>query len=89
MNTNKTVLVSAAVIIALALVISPLVMGDDALAKKHKHKHKSNHASQSISQSQRSSQNSQVVSGGNTIGSGNNVNVQVQSNSGNNALGQQ
>lgn len=88
MNTNKTVLVSAAVIIALALVISPLVMGEDALAKKHK-KHKSNHASQSISQSQRSSQNSQVVSGGNTIGSGNNVNFQVQSNSGNNALAQQ
>ncbi|HSA75382.1 MAG TPA: hypothetical protein VLE21_04270 [Candidatus Nitrosocosmicus sp.] len=33
--------------------------------------------------------NSQVVSGGDTIGSGNNFNFQSQKNSGNNALGQQ
>ena len=45
-------------------------------------------ADQSISQFQSSSQNSQVVSGGDTIGSGNNINVQDQENSGNNALAQ-
>lgn len=45
-------------------------------------------AEQSISQSQSSSQNSQVVSGGDTIGSGNNINVQNQENTGNNALAQ-
>jgi hypothetical protein len=48
-----------------------------------------NSASQAIVQSQSSEQNSQVVSGGDTIGSGNNINVQNQENSGNNALGQQ
>ena len=47
-----------------------------------------NSADQSISQLQSSSQNSQVVSGGDTIGSGNNINVQNQENSGNNAAAQ-
>ena len=47
-----------------------------------------NFADQSIGQSQSSSQNSQVVSGGDTIGSGNNINVQSQENSGSNALAQ-
>ncbi len=47
-----------------------------------------NSADQSISQSQSSSQNSQVVSGGDTIGSGNNINVQNQENTGNNAAAQ-
>jgi hypothetical protein len=47
-----------------------------------------NFADQSISQSQSSSQNSQVVSGGDSIGSGNNINVQNQENSGSNALAQ-
>lgn len=47
-----------------------------------------NSAEQSISQSQSSSQNSQVVSGGDTIGSSNNINVQNQENSGNNAAAQ-
>jgi hypothetical protein len=45
-------------------------------------------ADQSISQSQSSEQNSQVVSGGDTIGSGNNINVQNQENSGSNAAAQ-
>ncbi len=58
---------------------------DDAFATKKK---KGNVAEQSISQSQSSSQNSQVVSGGDTVGSGNNINVQNQENSGNNALAQ-
>lgn len=48
-----------------------------------------NSASQGIGQSQSSSQNSQVVSGGNTVGSGNNFNFQNQGNTGNNALAQQ
>ena len=48
-----------------------------------------NRTSQIIAQVQRSIQNSQVVSGGDTIGSGNNFNFQSQKNSGNNALGQQ
>ncbi len=47
-----------------------------------------NTAEQSISQSQISSQNSQVVSGDDTIGSGNNINVQNQENTGNNAAAQ-
>jgi hypothetical protein len=47
-----------------------------------------NSAEQSISQSQSSSQNSQVVSGGDTIGSGNNINVQSQTNTGSNAAAQ-
>jgi hypothetical protein len=47
-----------------------------------------NSADQSISQSQSSSQNSRVVSGGDTIGSGNNINVQNQENSGSNAAAQ-
>jgi len=47
-----------------------------------------NSAEQSISQSQSSNQNSQVVSGGDTIGSGNNINVQSQENTGSNALAQ-
>jgi hypothetical protein len=37
---------------------------------------------------QSSSLNSQVVSGGDTIGSGNNINVQNQENTGNNAAAQ-
>ena len=48
-----------------------------------------NSAEQSISQSQSSNQNSQVVSGGDTIGSGNNINVQSQENTGSNAAAQQ
>jgi hypothetical protein len=48
-----------------------------------------NRASQGISQSQSSNQNSQVVSGGDSIGSGNNFNFQNQENKGNNALAQQ
>ncbi len=86
MNMNKTILVSTAVVLTLALVLTPLAAADDAFAgKKNK---KDNFAQQIISQMQKSSQNSQVVSGGNSIGSGNNINLQFQSNSGNNALAQ-
>jgi hypothetical protein len=62
--------------------------GNNALAQDDDDGNGGNSADQSISQSQSSSQNSQVVSGGDTIGSGNNINVQSQENSGNNALAQ-
>jgi hypothetical protein len=47
-----------------------------------------NFASQAIGQEQDSEQNSQVVSGGDSVASGNNINFQNQENSGNNALAQ-
>jgi hypothetical protein len=62
--------------------------GNNALAQDDDDHNGGNSAEQSISQSQSSSQNSQVVSGGDTIGSGNNINVQNQENSGNNAAAQ-
>jgi len=49
---------------------------------------KGNSASQTISQEQDSEQNSQVVSGGDSVGSGNNFSFQNQENSGRNALAQ-
>ena len=64
------------------MVLAPLAISEDALAKK------SNKAKQIISQSQKSKQNSQVVSGGSSFLSGNNFNFQDQFNKGNNALGQ-
>ena len=63
--------------------------GNNALAQDDDDENGGNFAKQSISQSQSSEQNSQVVSGGNTIGSGNNINVQNQENTGNNAAAQQ
>ena len=78
MNTSKTLLVSTAVVLALALVLAPLAISEDALAKK------SNKAKQIISQSQKSKQNSHVVSGGNSFLSSNNFNFQDQFNKGNN-----
>jgi hypothetical protein len=48
-----------------------------------------NRASEDIGQSQSSSQNTQAISGGDSIGSGNIFNFQNQENSGNNALAQQ
>jgi hypothetical protein len=62
--------------------------GNNALAQGGQGGQGGNSAEQSISQSQSSSQNSQVVSGGDTIGSGNNINVQSQENTGSNALAQ-
>ena len=62
--------------------------GNNALAQDDGDDNGGNSADQSISQSQSSSQNSQVVSGGDTIGSGNNINVQNQENSGSNAAAQ-
>ncbi len=62
--------------------------GNNALAQDDDGDNGGNSADQSIGQSQSSSQNSQVVSGGDTIGSGNNINVQNQENSGSNAAAQ-
>jgi hypothetical protein len=62
--------------------------GNNALAQDDDDDNGGNSAEQSISQSQSSEQNSQVVSGEDTIGSGNNINVQNQENSGNNAAAQ-
>ena|SRR6188472_3920666 len=62
--------------------------GNNALAQQNNGQG-GNSAEQSISQSQSSSQNSQVVSGADTIGSGNNINVQSQENTGSNAASQQ
>ena len=137
-KNNKLFVASIAIVVALALFVSPMLNVDDALAT-HNKKNKSkqsidqsqssnqnagcvsgvttflscnnlsfqhqkntgnnalaqqnngqgvNSAEQSISQSQSSSQNSQVVSGADTIGSGNNINVQSQENTGSNALAQ-
>ena len=63
--------------------------GNNALAQDDDDDNGGNSAEQSISQSQSSEQNSQVVSGADTIGSGNNINVQNQENSGSNAAAQQ
>jgi hypothetical protein len=85
-NKNKLIVVSIAIVVALALFASPLVaMDNDAFATKKK---KGNHAEQSISQSQASVQNALCASGGTTFLSCNNVNFQNQKNSGNNALAQ-
>ena len=85
-NKNKKLLVvSIAIVVALALFASPIIAMDDAFATKKK---KGNHAEQSISQSQASVQNALCASGGTTFLSCNNVNFQNQKNTGNNALAQ-
>lgn len=83
-KNNKFIVASIAIVIALALIASPLVAMDDALAT-HK---KGNKAKQSIEQSQSSNQNGLCVSGVSTFFSCNNANFQHQFNSGNNALAQ-
>jgi hypothetical protein len=62
--------------------------GNNALAQDNGDNDDGNSASQGIGQSQSSKQNSQVVSGENTVGSGNNLSFQNQENSGNNAAAQ-
>ncbi len=61
---------------------------DDEYDYNDKYDDGGNSASQGIAQSQSSEQNSQVVSGGDTEGSGNNFSFQNQENSGNNAIAQ-
>ncbi|KAA2282934.1 hypothetical protein [Candidatus Nitrosocosmicus sp. SS] len=83
-NKKYVITASIAIVVALALIASPLVAIDDAFAT-HK---KANKAKQSISQSQSSSQNAGCVSGGTTFLSCNNLSFQHQKNTGNNALAQ-
>ena len=87
-NKNKKFFITAsiAIVVAFALLASPIVAMDDAFATKKK---KGNTASQSISQSQFSVQNALCASGATTFLSCNNVNFQNQKNAGNNALAQQ
>lgn len=59
--------------------------GNNTLAQSGKG---GNSAEQSISQSQSSNQDITVLSGGNTVCSGNNFNSQSQTNTGNNAVAQ-
>ena len=76
-NKSKKLLVAAvAIVVALALITSPLLaLDNDAFATKKK---KGNHAEQSISQSQASVQNALCASGGTTFLSCNNVSFQNQ-----------
>ena len=62
--------------------------GNNALAQQDGGGSGGNSANQGIGQSQSSNQGSDVVSGGNTAGSGNNANIQSQTNTGNNAAAQ-
>ena len=62
--------------------------GNNALAQQDGSGSVGNTANQGIGQSQSSNQGSDVVSGGNTAGSGNNANIQSQTNTGNNAAAQ-
>jgi hypothetical protein len=86
-NKNKLFVASIAIVVTLALIASPLVAVDDAFATKKKYKG-GNVAEQSISQSQSSVQNALCASGGTTFLSCNNVSLQNQKNTGNNALAQ-
>ena len=83
---NKLFVASIAIVVALALITSPLVAMDDAFATKKK---KGNVAHQAIEQSQSSLQNALCVSGSGTFVSCNNLSFQNQKNTGNNALAQQ
>ena len=83
-NKKYVITASIAMVVALALIASPLVAMEDAFAT-HK---KGNKAKQSISQSQSSNQNAGCVSGGTTFLSCNNLSFQHQKNTGSNALAQ-
>ena len=85
-NKNKLFVASIAIVVALALITSPIMAMDDAFATKKK---KGNVAQQAISQSQSSVQNALCVSGSGTFVSCNNLSFQNQKNTGNNALAQQ
>jgi len=98
-------MVTIAVVSLILAVIPTVVTSDINLAFAHschdeEHDHddddgdndgngNSNEAEQGISQEQSSVQNSQVVSGGDSIASGNNVGLFFNDNIGNLALGQQ
>ena len=89
-NITKTskIGVFAIMFIAAALVGSVVAFGDNYAYAGGKNK-KSNDAEQSIEQGQASEQNAQCVSGEITFASCNNVNIQLQEQLGDLALGQQ
>jgi hypothetical protein len=77
-----------AMFIAAALIGSVVALGDNMVYAGGKHK-KSNDAEQAIEQDQESKQNAQCVSGDFSLLCGNNVNLQLQEQLGDLALGQQ
>ncbi|HYF98746.1 MAG TPA: hypothetical protein VD815_01510 [Candidatus Saccharimonadales bacterium] len=87
-NITKTHKVGIfAMFIAAALIGSVVAYGDNYAYAGGKKKH--NEAEQEIEQEQSSEQNAQCVSGEFTLLCGNNVNLQLQEQLGNLALGQQ
>ena len=100
---SKASLLVTIAIVTLVLAVVPAVITSDSFfafahsCDDHDHDHddeseengNSNEAVQSISQEQSSEQNSQVVSGEDSIASGNNVGLFFNDNIGNLALGQQ
>ncbi|MGD9674930.1 MAG: hypothetical protein AB7U98_15800 [Candidatus Nitrosocosmicus sp.] len=76
-----------AMFIAAALIGSVVALGDNYAYAGGKKKH--NDAEQEIEQGQASEQNAQCVSGDFSLICGNNVNLQLQNQLGNLALGQQ
>jgi hypothetical protein len=76
-----------AMFIAAALIGSVVALGDNYAYAGGKKKH--NDAEQEIEQGQASEQNAQCVSGDFSLVCGNNVNLQLQNQLGNLALGQQ
>ena len=93
MNKKQISIISVITVLTIAMTLSSLGSTHNintvfAGGNDHHHDDDGNRASQIIAQVQRSIQNSQVVSGGDSIGSGNNFNFQNQENEGNNALAQ-
>ena len=91
MNKKQISTLSIITVLTIAMTLSPLGSGynfNTVFAGGNDDDDDGNRASQIIAQVQRSIQNSQVVSGGDSIGSGNNINVQSQTNTGNNAAAQ-
>jgi len=99
---NTSIMVTIAITTLIIAVVPAIITSDSFFAFAHScddddHDHddnsdenrNSNDAEQSISQEQSSSQNSQVVSGEDSIASGNNVGLFFNDNIGNLALGQQ
>ena len=102
---NMSIMVTIAVVSLVLAIVPTVVTSDINMAFAHschdgEHDHddddsdndrngNSNEAEQEISQEQSSVQNSQVVSGGDSIASGNNVGLFFNDNIGNLALGQQ
>lgn len=87
-KNNKFIVASIVIVVALDLIACLIVTMDDAFATKKK-KNNGNVAEESISQSQPSVQNALCASDGTTFLSCNDVSLQDQKNTGNNALAQQ